>query len=360
MDLFTDVAALTRTLVDIQSVSRDEQPITDEVESALRALPHLTVVRDGNNLVARTDLGRSERVVLAGHSDTVPVNGNWPSRTEDDTLWGLGTCDMKGGLAVLLHLAATVPEPSRDVTYVMYDCEEIDASLNGLKRLVENRPELLTADFAVLMEPTGAAVEGGCQGTITIEVTVTGARAHTARAWMGSNAIHAAKPVIDLLTAYEPAQPVVDGITYHEGLNAVFAQAGIARNVVPDSCVITVNHRFAPDKSAAEAEAALRLLFDGYQVEVIDVSESARPGLGHPAAAAFVQATTGHPDVATAVAKGDVRAKLGWTDVARFSALGIPAVNYGPGDPTLAHHKDEHVSIESIFSCERRMRAWLA
>ncbi|GAB3658709.1 succinyl-diaminopimelate desuccinylase [Actinocorallia lasiicapitis] len=359
MDLRMDVQELTRALVDVESVSGNEKALVDEIEQGLRACAHLDVVRDGDTLIARTDLGRAERVILAGHSDTVPVNGNWPSRMDGDVLWGLGSCDMKSGLAVLLRLAVTLTEPSRDVTYAIYECEEVDADRNGLKRIVETRPELLAGDFAVLMEPTDNGVEGGCQGALTVEVTARGARAHAARSWMGANAVHAIKPIIDLLGSYEPRRPVVDGIRYREGLNAVFVRAGIARNVVPDECVVSVNYRFAPDRDLAGAEAHLRELFAGFEVVVVDSSEAARPGLEDPAAAAFVRAVTGC-DLAEAVEKGAVRAKLGWTDVARFAALGVPAVNYAPGDPTLAHHKDERVWLPSVTECEARLRDWLA
>lgn len=356
-----DVAELTRTLVDIESVSGDERAVVAEIEAGLRALPWLEVVRDGDTLVARTGLGRAERVVLAGHTDTVPVNGNLPSRLDGDTLWGLGSCDMKGGLAVLLHLAAVLREPTRDVTYVAYECEEVSADRNGLKRLAETRPELLAADFAVLMEPTDGAVEGGCQGTITVDVTARGARAHTARSWMGANAVHAMKPLLDLLNDYEARRPVVDGVAYHEGLNAVFARGGVARNVVPDECVVSVNHRFAPDRDLAAAEAWLRERFEGlgYEVEVVDRSESARPGLLHPAAQDFVRAVTSlEPD--EAIGSGRVRAKLGWTDVSLFSALGVPAVNYGPGDPNLAHMDDERCPVGQYADAEAALLRWLA
>ncbi|MQY03666.1 succinyl-diaminopimelate desuccinylase [Actinomadura macrotermitis] len=349
LDLSSDVVALTAAIVDIESVSGDEQALADAVEEALRALPHLTVVREGHSIVARTDLGRPERVILAGHLDTVPLNGNLPSHAEGDRLYGCGTSDMKSGVAVQLRLAAELAAPSRDVTYVFYDCEEVEAERNGLKRLAETRPELLEGDFAVLMEPTGALIEGGCQGTMRIEVTATGARAHSARAWMGSNAIHSAGDILDVLRSYEPSKPVVDGLEYHEGLNAVFIRGGVAGNVIPDECVVTINYRFAPDKSEAEAEAYLRSLFPGHAVTVIDSAPAARPGLDHPAAAAFVAATG-----------AQVRAKLGWTDVARFAVLGVPAVNYGPGEPTLAHTKDEYVETPLITDCERRMLAWLS
>ncbi|SPT58754.1 succinyl-diaminopimelate desuccinylase [Actinomadura madurae] len=348
LDLFADVADLTAAIVDIESVSGAEGPLADAVEEALRALPHLSVERDRNNVVARTDLGRAERVVLAGHLDTVPLNGNLPSRVEGDRLYGCGTTDMKSGVAVALRLAATVTEPTRDVTFVFYECEEVEAELNGLRTLAEARSELLAGDFAVLMEPTGALIEGGCQGTMRVEVTARGERAHSARAWMGSNAIHTAGRILDVLRAYEPTRPVVDGLEYHEGLNAVRISGGVAGNVIPDECVVEVNYRFAPDKSPADAEAYLREIFAGFEVTVTDSSPGARPGLTHPAAAAFVSASG-----------AEVRAKLGWTDVARFSELGVPAVNYGPGEPTLAHTKDEFVEIPLIAECEQRMRTWL-
>ncbi|MGK5556729.1 succinyl-diaminopimelate desuccinylase [Actinomadura kijaniata] len=348
LDLSVDVAELTAAIVDIESVSGNERALADAVEEALRALPHLTVVRDGDSVIARTDLGRAERVILAGHLDTVPLNGNLPSRVEGDKLYGCGTSDMKSGVAVQLRLAHDLAAPSRDVTYVFYECEEIEAARNGLKRLVETRPELLAADFAVLMEPTGGLIEGGCQGTVRVEVTARGERAHSARAWMGVNAIHGAGEILDRLRAYTPARPVVDGLEYHEGLNAVFVRGGVAGNVIPDECVVTVNYRYAPDKSEEQAVAYLREFFDGFEVEVTDASSGARPGLDAPAARAFVAATG-----------AEVRAKLGWTDVARFDALGVPAVNYGPGEPTLAHTRDECVEIPLIGEAERRLRAWL-
>jgi succinyl-diaminopimelate desuccinylase len=348
LDLSLAAPELTARLVDIESVSGGEEPLADAIEAVLRELPHLAVHRDGNAVVARTDLGRSRRVVLAGHIDTVPVAGNLPSRTEHDRLYGCGTSDMKSGVAVQLRLAAHVGEPNQDATYVFYDCEEVDAERNGLLRLSGHRPDLLAGDLAVLMEPTGGVVEGGCQGTLRAEVRATGKRAHSGRSWLGINAIHEAGRILDVLRAYQPREPLVEGLTYHEGLNAVGISGGVAGNVIPDDCVITVNFRFAPDRSAAEAEEHVRQLFAGWEVAVIDVVGGARPGLGDPAVASFVTAMGGEP-----------RAKFGWTDVARFDALGVPAVNYGPGDPQLAHTADEHVEIAAISDCETRMRAWL-
>lgn len=349
LDLTRDAGNLTAQLVDIESVSGNEKPLADAVERALRARPHLRVDRDGDAVVARTDLGRAERVVLAGHLDTVPVNGNLPSRVDGGTLYGCGTGDMKSGVAVQLRLAAHLAEPNRDVTYVFYDCEEVEAERNGLKRLVDDHPDWLAGDFAVLHEPSGGTVEGGCQGTIRVEITARGERAHSARSWMGSNAIHASGAILDTLRAYTPAQPEVDGLTFREGLNAVYIRAGVAGNVIPDTCVVTVNYRFAPDKSPAQAERWLRELFAGYDIVVVDGAPGARPGLTHPTAAAFVDAVGKPP-----------RAKFGWTDVARFAELGVPAVNYGPGDPALSHTAGEHVELAAVAECEQRMRAWLA
>lgn len=348
LDLGVDAVTLTAALVDIESVSGNERPIADAVEVALRPLPHLRVDRLGNTVVARTSLGRSERVVIAGHLDTVPLADNLPSRRDGNLLYGLGSCDMKGGIAVGLRLAATVSEPGRDVTYVFYECEEIEADRNGLGNMSRTHPDWLAADFAILMEPTAAAVEGGCQGTMRAEITTTGQRAHSARSWMGSNAIHAAQPVLSRLLEYAPRVVDVDGLTYREGLNAVAITGGVASNVIPDRCVVSVNFRFAPDREQAQAEMHLREVFDGFAIEVLDSAPGARPGLDRPAAASFV-ATIGRP----------ATAKLGWTDVSLFSALGVPAVNYGPGDPLVAHARHEHVEVSQILECEQRMAAWL-
>lgn len=350
LDLTADAVELTRQLIDIESVSLDEKEIADRVEAALAAYPHLTLTRRGNTVVARTELGRGERVVIAGHLDTVPVNDNLPARldVEAGLLHGLGSCDMKGGVAVALRLAATIPEPVRDVTYVFYDAEEIEAEHNGLRKLALSDPDLMRADFAILMEPSNAGVEAGCQGTMRVEVRTSGERAHTARAWMGVNAIHAAAGILERLNGYQPRRPVIDGLEYHEGLNAVFVSGGVAGNVVPDACVVTVNFRFAPDRSEAEAEAFLRAFFEGYDVRVTDSAPGALPGLSVPAAKAFVDRVG-----------GVVNPKFGWTDVARFSGLGVPAVNFGPGDPVLAHKQEEHVPVDHIVRCEEQLRTWL-
>jgi succinyl-diaminopimelate desuccinylase len=352
LDLAGDTVDLLRVLVDLPSESRQERVIADAVEAAVSRCAHLDVVRDGHTVVARTRLGRAERVVVGGHLDTVPENQNMPSRRTtvdgDDRIYGLGACDMKGGVAIALRLAAALTEPTRDVTWIWYEAEEIDSQFNGLRRLADERPDLLAADFAVLMEPSNAVVEAGCQGTMRVDVRTTGSRAHSARSWMGHNAIHDAGEVLRRLEAYVPRQVEIDGLTYREGLNAVGIRGGVAGNVIPDECVVSVNYRFAPSRSAVEGEQHLREVFDGYEVTVIDAVDGALPGLQQPAAAAFVAAVGGDPSP-----------KFGWTDVARFTSLGVPAVNYGPGNPSLAHSRDEFVAVADLRAVEDGLRAWL-
>ncbi len=351
LDLDTDVVTLTAALCDRESVSGDEEGLADAIETALRGLAHLEVTRDGNTVVARTRLGRAERVILAGHIDTVPLTEppNLPTWREGEELHGRGTVDMKGGVAVQLRVAAAVTEPSRDITFVFYDCEEVESERNGLARVGRHRPELLEGDFAVLLEPTNGTVEGGCKGTLRVDVTARGVAAHSARPWNGHNAIHEAGTLLGRLTAYEAQTVEVEGLDYHEALNAVGIRGGIAGNVIPDTCVVTVNYRFAPSKTGQEALTHVRELFDGYDVQVTDSADGARPGLHLPAAKAFVEALA-----------VPVSAKEGWTDVALFSALSVPAVNFGPGDPNLAHHDQERVPVQQLVDAEAALLRWLA
>ncbi|RJT78350.1 succinyl-diaminopimelate desuccinylase [Arthrobacter cheniae] len=355
LDLTSDVAHLTARLLDLESVSGHEAGIADAIESALRRLDHLEVVRNGDCVMARTMLGRSERVILAGHIDTVPLptaagsRGTVPSTWEGETLFGRGATDMKGGVAVQLALAAALTEPTRDITFIFYDHEEVEASLSGLGRVAHSHPEWLEADFAVLLEPTDGTVEGGCNGTARFEVRITGKASHSARAWMGVNAIHAAADVLVRLRDHQPATVHVDGLDYRESLNAVKVTGGTAGNVIPDSTVIEVNYRFAPDKTPEQAEEYVRALLEGFDVERTDAAAGARPGLQHPAAAAFVAAVGAEP-----------KPKYGWTDVARFSALGVPAVNFGPGDALLAHTDDEHVHADAVRACLQALVTWLS
>ncbi len=357
LDLSLDATALTAAICDIASVSLAEAALADAIESALADLDHLTVTRLGNTLIARTDLGRSERVVLAGHIDTVPLTSdpvNLPTRRvpgpAGEVLWGRGTVDMKGGVAVQLRVARELAAPNRDITFVFYEAEEIDSQYNGLLHIEQQRPDLIAdADFAVLLEPTDAQVEGGCKGTLRAEVSTKGIAAHSARPWKGHNAIHDAGEILRRLTAYQPGNVEVDGLEYREALNAVLISGGIAGNVIPDRCVVTVNYRYAPSMSEAEAEAHVREVFTGFEVAIVDNAGGARPGLHLPAAQAFVEALG-----------VEVTAKQGWTDVARFSAMGVPAVNFGPGDPNLAHMDDEQCPVEQYLACEAALLRWLA
>lgn len=350
LDLRADPIELTAALIDIPSVSRDERLIADEVEAALRAQTSLEVVRNGNAVLARTNLGRPSRVILAGHLDTVPIADNVPSHRDADHIYGCGASDMKSGDAVFLHLGATVADPVRDITLVFYDCEEIEASANGLGRIEKELPDWLRADVAILGEPSGGYIEAGCQGTLRAVVSATGVRAHSARPWLGDNAIHKLGAVLDRLSGYQARIVDIDGCTYREGLSAVRIDGGVAGNVIPDAASVTVNFRFAPDRDPATALAHVNEVFDGLDVQVqqTDVAAGALPGLQNPAAAALVGA-----------AGGLVRAKYGWTDVARFAALGIPAVNYGPGDPNLAHRRDERVAVAQISTVTSTLRDYL-
>ena len=352
LDMSLDVASIARAICDIESVSGNETALADAIEVALRSAPHLTVLRDGDAIVARTSGGRNRRVLIAGHIDTVPVNDNLPVRRESrdgvDVLVGRGTVDMKSGVAVQLKLAVELVAPNVDVTWVFYDHEEVSASLNGLGRLARTHPEVFDAEFGILCEPTNGLVEGGCNGTIRVDVRATGTRAHSARAWKGDNAIHKLGAALTRLAEFRASTVTVDGLDYRESLSAVGVTGGVAGNVIPDEAVLSVNYRFAPSVSVDAARAFLEEFFADFEVTVTDSASGARPGLESPVARDFVAAVGSAP-----------APKYGWTDVARLADMGIPAVNFGPGDPSLAHADDEHVVIDQVHDCERALRDWL-
>jgi succinyl-diaminopimelate desuccinylase len=347
-----NLTELTMAICDVESVSGNETQLADLVEQALLKHPHLTLIRDGNAVVAKTNLGRAQRVIIAGHLDTVPVANNLPTSLHhferEQVIIGRGTVDMKGGVAVMLKLASELTTSKYDLTWVFYDNEEVASHLNGLGRIAKNHPELLSGDFVVLCEPTSALIEGGCNGTIRVEVTSRGVKAHSARPWMGKNALHGLTQALQTLNSFEPETVLVDGLEYRESLNAVMAQSGIATNVIPDVATLTVNYRFAPSRSAQEVEQKLRDLFPGYELEVTDLALGARPGLDLGLAQEFVASVASEP-----------RPKYGWTDVARFSELGIPAVNFGPGDPSLAHADNENVPVGHLVDTHRALGDWL-
>jgi succinyl-diaminopimelate desuccinylase len=350
LDLSADPVDLCAALVDVPSVSGEEGELADALEDALRAQArHLEVLRCGHAVLARTHSGRERRVLLAGHIDTVPIAANLPGHRDGDRFYGCGASDMKAGDAVFAHLAAALPDPRHDLTFVFYDCEEVEAARNGLRRIEREHRDWLSADLAILGEPTNGAVEAGCQGTLRAEITTRGRRAHSARSWLGDNAIHAAEPVLHLLADHRAREVEIDGCRYREGLQAVRIAGGVAGNVVPDECVVTVNFRFAPDRDAAAAEKYVREIFDGFELVVTDLAPGALPGLGAPAAQEFLAAIG-----------VEATAKYGWTDVSRFAALGIPALNYGPGDPNLAHTREEHVELHRITEATAVLRRFLA
>jgi succinyl-diaminopimelate desuccinylase len=336
-----DLLERTARLVAVRSPSLDESALADLIETELRTLRHLEVHRIDDNVIARTNLGRDQRLVLAGHLDTVPANGNEIPRIEGNTLWGLGSADMKGSLAVFLELAKDITEPVMDLSFVFYVAEEIAAEHNGLRHLFRDHPELLAGDAAILGEPTDAWIEAGCQGTARVVLTLAGARAHTARPWMGENAIHRLGPILVALAAAECRRPVLDGCEYREAVQVTAVGGGVAGNVVPDQATLTVNLRFAPDRTVDDAVAWFHDLvgdhLDGRDtVELVDHAPAAAPGLTHPLLTPLIGKARG------------VRAKLGWTDVARFAAAGIPACNFGAGDAIVAHMADEHLERSSI------------
>ncbi|MEW6474170.1 MAG: succinyl-diaminopimelate desuccinylase [Actinomycetota bacterium] len=345
-----DLLELTAALVAVPSVSLGEEPLADAVEVRLRRIPGLDVERVGLNVVARTHLGRERRVVMAGHLDTVPANDNATPRIQGDVLHGLGAADMKSGVAVLLRLAEQVAADSRfDCTFVFYEAEEIADEYNGLRKLFAERPDLVAGDFAVLLEPTDLWMEAGCQGSIRVEATFHGRRAHTARPWQGDNAIYRATPTLQRLAEYTPPELEVDGLRFRQALSVVDVHGGVAGNVVPDRCTVVVNRRYAPSLTLEQAEAEVRELLDGAdEIKLTSVSPAAHPNLSHPLVAEFA----GLLDL-------PVRCKLGWTDVARFSAHGVPAVNFGPGNPEVSHTAGEHVTRASVEGCFTALASFL-
>jgi succinyl-diaminopimelate desuccinylase len=355
VDLRRDPRELTLELVAIESVSGSEQHLADVLHAALTVHPHLDVLRDGDTIVARTGTPTQphSRVIVAGHLDTVPLTGAPPAAIRDGRLWGRGAVDMKSGVAVMAHLAATLTAPKRDVTWVFYDNEEVARDLNGLRRVIARHPDWIDGTFAVLGEPTSARIEGGCNGSLRAEVLVPGKAAHSARAWLGRNAIHAAAPLLTRLAAYTPATVEVEHLAYRESLGAVLIEGGTATNVIPDRCQVTVNYRFAPDKSMDDAVAHLAEVLSPFDWRLTDSAPAARPGLDAPPAREFAGVVARHGG-------GEPVAKVGWTDVAQFSELGIPAVNCGPGDPALAHTDNEHCPLDQIDTYTAILREWLS
>ena len=340
-----DLFKLTHELVCIPSESFQEKEIVDFVAQKLSEAPWLDVTRIGDNIVAKTGDTKGMRLLLGGHTDTVPAQGNDQIRLSEDSIWGIGSADMKGGIAIMLSLALNVPDSAVDMTYVFYAREEVAHKHNGLLEIEANQPELLIADLAILGEPTSGNIEAGCQGTMRFTLELKGERAHTARPWMGRNAIHRLSGVLTAIEDYESRNPVIEGCQYREALQVVKVEGGIAGNVVPDSTTLTINHRVAPDRSLDIAEKEIRDLLEPFmepadELKVVDAAPPAKPGLSNPILASMIESH-----------QLNVQAKLGWTDVAFFDQKGIPAANFGPGDATLAHTSNEQVERSSIDQC---------
>ena len=341
----TDLFKLTHELVCIPSESFQEKEIVDFVSHKLSEAPWLDVTRIGDNIVAKTGDTKGMRLLLGGHTDTVPAQGNDQIRLSEDSIWGIGSADMKGGIAIMLSLALNVPDSAVDMSYVFYAREEVAHKHNGLLEIEANQPELLIADLAILGEPTSGNIEAGCQGTMRFTLELKGERAHTARPWMGRNAIHRLSGVLNAIADYESRNPVIEGCQYREALQVVKVEGGIAGNVVPDSTTLTINHRVAPDRSLDIAEKEIRDLLEPFmepadELKVVDAAPPAKPGLSNPILASMIKSH-----------QLNVQAKLGWTDVAFFDQKGIPAANFGPGDATLAHTSNEQVERSSIDQC---------
>lgn len=348
MNINQELGNLTLDLVNISSVSKDEKSIADSIEKALQEYSHLKITRVNNSLVAQTNFGNKQRVVIAGHIDTVPANNNFPGKMTNSEIIGLGSVDMKSGIAVALRLAAEITNSNFDITYLFYESEEIETKFNGLELITKQQKDLLNCDFAILMEPTNGILEVGCQGSLRFEVSSTGKRSHSARWWNGENAIHKTNKILEILNNYKSREPEIDGYKFKEGLQAVKINGGIAGNVVPDSVSVSINHRFAPDTTIDQATTNMKNLFKDFNFHLVDAANAAPTGLANPLIKEFV----------SNVGK-NIAPKFGWTDVARFANAGIPAINFGPGDPNLAHHPDEKVSIIQINDVYETLKKWL-
>jgi len=348
LNINQELGKLTLDLVNISSVSKDETSIADSIEEALKKCNHLKLTRVNNSLVAQTSFGNKQRVVIAGHIDTVPANNNFPGKINNSEVVGLGSVDMKSGIAVALKLASEITSSNFDITYLFYESEEIETKFNGLELITKQQKDLLNCDFAILMEPTNGILEVGCQGSLRFEVSTSGKRSHSARWWNGENAIHKTNKILEILNNYKSREPEIDGYKFREGLQAVKVNGGIAGNVVPDSVSVSINHRFAPDTSIDQATTNMKNLFKDFNFLLVDAANAAPTGLSNPVIKDFV----------SSIGKS-IAPKFGWTDVARFASNGIPAINFGPGDPNLAHHPDEKVLISQINDVYESLKKWL-
>jgi succinyl-diaminopimelate desuccinylase len=332
------LAARVLEIVDIASESRNEAAL------AAHVLAQLPGARDaGDTCVLAGTTSRQDRplVLLAGHLDTVPAQGNFPGRRQDGVIHGLGAADMKAGVAVMMELALALPslDASVDVGLVFFGREELPFGDSSLTPLLEREPGLRTADLAIVMEPTDNELHAGCVGNINATWTFRGIAGHSARPWLADNAIHRAGRGIAELAALEPVDHDFAGLTFREVISAVTVHGGVARNVIPDECVVEVNMRYAPGTGAEAAEARLRALCEPHGELVIDgnAPSGAVPDQGNVYVSRLVEAG------GLAVAP-----KQAWTPVAEFASVGVDAVNFGPGKPLYAHRRDEQVAVDAL------------
>jgi len=348
--LADDLADLLETLVNIPSLTGHEAAIAQWVSDRLEAAERGDVMRSGNSVVWRGPRRGRPLVVLAGHLDTVPGDG-LPARREAGRLVGLGSSDMKAGVAVLLGLIERLDSAplAYDVAGVFYESEEGPLENNGLSRLLAGMPWLRDARLAILLEPTSLKAEMGCVGTVNAEVRVRGKRAHSARPWLGVNAVERAAPWLVEVTRIPTTVARVQGVEYRETLQVTTLAAGVARNVVPDQLVANLNYRFPPDRDLAGAEARLRAWVpDDFELTVVDRAPPGRVCLDEPEVRAFVERFG-----------LEVAGKQGWTDVAQFSAAGVAAFNFGPGIPEQAHQDGEYCPLENLEPAYRTLAGFL-
>ena len=332
---------LALRLVDIPSVSREEQAITTWIAERVAASAHLGIVhRQDDAIVFGPAAGGRPDVVLAGHSDTVPEQGNLPGRLEDGFVHGLGSSDMKGSLAVMLALAEELRRwaPALSPLFVIFGREEVSIQESVLAGLFDACPAILEARLAVMMEPTGNALHAGCLGNVQAELEFQGVAVHSARPWLGVNAIHEAVRGLAAVVESQPQDVDLGGLRFREVLSVTQIEGGIANNVVPDRAVCGLNFRYGGHRSPAGAEARLReLVGPAGELRILNLAPAAPVALDNP----LTQRLLAAGDLAVAP-------KQAWTPVAEFAARGLAAVNFGPGDPELAHRRDERVSVEAM------------
>jgi succinyl-diaminopimelate desuccinylase len=345
-----DLARLALDLVDIPSVSRHEQRVTAWIAERVAAMPHLRVHHRQDDAIVFGPAGRPD-VVLAGHSDTVPEQGNLPGRLADGWVHGLGASDMKGSLAVMLALAAALDGLDTALTplFVVFGREELPLEQSVLAGLLTTCPAILEARLAVMMEPTANRLQLGCLGNVKASLEFHGVAAHSARPWLGVNAIHQAVRGLRGIADAEPHEVLLDGLPFREVLSVTEISGGIANNVIPDRVVCGLNFRYAGHRSPADAEARLReLVGPAGELRVVSNAPSAPVAVRNPLLARL----RGAGDLA-------VEPKQAWTPVAEFAARGLDAVNLGPGDPAFAHRRDERVEVEAMAATLSVLRRFL-